>query len=161
MKKTILILMLCLLPLSVQAKSAKLVNSAYRLSGKNACGAHSQCSTGLCKDNRCVYCDGGNPCPEGKTCLLGICKNAGPCTQTSDCDSGYKCASGKCRACVSGEMDCNCGGAAADGKGGCECAKGAFRYDGECIPYCDYTECASGLVKVEKDGMCCCKPASK
>ena len=108
MKKTVLILMLCLFPLSVQAKSSKLVN-----------------------------------------------------TQTSDCDSGYKCVDGRCQACLSGETDCNCGDAAADGNGGCECVKGTFRYDGECIPYCDYTVCAAGLVKTEKDGMCCCKYGSE
>lgn len=157
MKKTVLILMLCLLPLSVQAKSSKLVNTEYGLGGKNACSSHSQCSTGLCKDSKCIYCDDSNPCPAGKTCLLGMCKRSDKCTQTSDCDNGYKCVDGRCQACLSGETGCNCGDAAADGNGGCECVKGTFRYDGECIPYCDYTVCAAGLVKTEKDGMCCCK----
>ena len=42
------------------------------------------------------------------------------------------------------------------GEGGL-CAAGSFQYDGKCVKYCDYTTCAAGLTKVEKDGRCCCK----
>ena len=59
--------------------------------------------------------------------------------------------------CASGDKGCNCGDAEADGHGGCLCAAGSFQYDGKCLKYCDYTTCAEGLTKVEKDGRCCCK----
>lgn len=163
MKKIILILMLGLLPLSVQAKSSKLGGEGVNISVRNkhaggkVCTSHDQCKTGLCKDGSCVYCDADNPCSAGKTCLLGVCKDAGSCNSTSDCEGGYKCVDGSCQVCDSGETGCNCGDSTANGSGGCGCAAGTFMYDGKCVSYCDYTTCRAGLEKVERDDRCCCE----
>ena len=163
MRKIIFILLLSLLPLSAQAKSTKLgdtdlnIKSVKTTGGEKVCTSHDQCKTGLCKDGSCVYCDADNPCSAGKTCLLGVCKDAGSCNSTSDCEGGYKCVDGSCQVCASGETGCNCGDAAANGNGGCGCEEGKFQYGGECVSYCDFTVCGPGLEKVKRDDRCCCE----
>lgn len=164
MKKIVWILMLGLLPLSVQAKSVKLGNEDAQSApvshgGEKVCTSHDQCKTGLCKDGKCVYCDEDNACPTGKTCLLGMCKEAGACNRTSDCEGGYKCVEGACQVCLSGEKGCNCGEVTvANGKGGCSCPFGQFKYGDGCAKYCDFTACLLGYEKVEKEDSCCCRP---
>ena len=163
MKKTVLILMLALLPLTAQARSVKLGENSDVFTGtksvrKKVCTENKQCITGLCVSGNCVRCnDTDKVCPSDKTCVSGVCKKKADCAQTSDCEAGYDCVSGACIMCASGDKGCNCGDTGANGYGGCLCASGSFQYDGKCVKYCDYTTCASGLTKVEKDGRCCCK----
>ena len=163
MKKTVLILMLALLPLTAQARSVKLGENGDVFTGtksvrKKVCTENKQCITGLCVSGNCVRCnDTDKVCPSDKTCVSGVCKKKADCAQTSDCEAGYDCVSGVCIMCASGDKGCNCGDMGANGYGGCLCASGSFQYDGKCVKYCDYTTCAAGLTKVEKDGRCCCK----
>lgn len=163
MKKSVLIAALCFLAFSAQARSYKLGGGESKIGvngmrvHQKVCSSHDQCKTGLCKDGKCIYCDDKNRCPAGKTCLLGLCQDAGSCNRTSDCEGGFKCVDGICEACLSGEEDCNCGDSTANGNGGCGCAAGTFMYGSECVSFCDFATCGDGYAKVERADGCCCK----
>ena len=108
MKKTVLILMLTLLPLTAQARSVKLGENSDVFTGtksvrKKVCTENKQCITGLCVSGNCVRCnDTDKVCPSDKTCVSGVCKKKADCAQTSDCEAGYDCVSGACIMCASG-----------------------------------------------------------
>ena len=121
MKKLVLILMLCVLPLTVQAASKKLGQDAstdkgvavVKQSGK--CKANSDCATNYCdvSTGKCSTCTSDSNCGSGYVCNLtkndkgraGVCikaTKAGVCTKDADCKGGQICdtANSKCVQCL-------------------------------------------------------------
>lgn len=109
MKKLVLILMLCVLPLTVQAASKKLGRdgesadkniAVVKKSGR--CKANSDCATNYCNAGTCSTCTSNSNCETGYVCNLtknsiaraGVCvktSKAGVCTKDADCLGGQIC----------------------------------------------------------------------
>ena len=79
------------------------------------------------------------------------------CTSSSICPQGFKCSSGKCVICQTGDADCNCPeGAEAIGTGKCGCAADKVSNGAKCVDICELTTCKAGSYKHLRGNQCCC-----
>lgn len=175
MKKLVLILMLCVLPLTVQAASKKLgqestsekKSAVVKQSGK--CKANSDCATNYCNSGTCSTCTSNSNCETGYVCNLtknniaraGVCvKNskAGVCTKDADCLSGQICNT-EISQCVQCKQDSQCQSAGheavyCDTKGSSPTYKCVLCKDGESCGGCTGNYVANG------NGSCRCAPTA-
>jgi len=80
------------------------------------------------------------------------------CSSSSECATGWKCASGRCTLCQAGDADCNCPlGYEAVGFGTCGCESGTVSSGSKCVDLCDLTTCKAGYGKRNMGTACCCQ----
>lgn len=109
----------------------------------DVCPVGSVCSSA----GQCVLpCTSSSTCPEGSTCVQGICTAPSPVLARGECASNQTSISGLCvGSCASGVM----------------CPSGSACWGGWCWPTGISSPCPSGLI-VSRDGLChpTCAPGS-
>jgi hypothetical protein len=90
----------------------------------SVCLANSECTDGLCVNNRCQrFCATGTECSAGDACWLGLCRRGAAgfeCFVAEDCPDSDDCVGGSClRRCLSNEHCAVCDDGPACGVGYC------------------------------------------